>query len=147
MESSVQSRDASSSASMAIFRWIAFAPAAVVGAVLAWILLYWGNRLTFSMTGINPDAFLSLIFIEGMPYVALGALVVFIGARVAPGHKRVVIFVLAAVMLLFAGFILFAGIMARDGWAIYNAVATAVGAAAVAWFVYSGEVTDHDLGG
>lgn len=122
-------------------RWLAILPGALIAGWAAWAAINLVNRLTFSWQGLNPDWFVSRVYIEGMSHGALGAAGVYAGAKIAPARKAATVFVLAVLFVLGAGFLLFPAIIAANWWAMYGAVALAVGAGSVCWSVYSGETT------
>ncbi len=127
-------------------RWIAVLPSALLGGWLAWILVKGLNRITFAWQGIDPDSFFSRVFIEGISHGALGAAAVYVGARLAPSHKRIVVFILATLLVAAAGFLLFPAIVLRDWWAVYGVGAVGVGAGGVAWSIYAGDLSESDFG-
>jgi len=120
-------------------------PAAALAGLLASILVNAGNRITMWMQGYDPDSFVPRLFIDAISSAVMGAGTVWAGARTAPSHKTVVVFVLAAVSIAVAGMMSFPAIITRSGWAIYAIIWWIVGASAVAWSVYSGEMTEADL--
>ena len=64
---------------------------------------------------------------------------VYVGSKIAPAQKEATVFVLAFLFVLGAGVLLFPAIRARNWWAMYGAVALALGAGGMCWSVYSGE--------
>ena len=123
-----------------VLRWVAFLPAALLAAWLAWLLVMFGNRLTMGMQGINPDSFLSRAFIEFISNAAMGAAFVYGGAKVAPAHHRVVAYVLAGFGLVAAGFLLFPAFMVSDYWAIWGGISLVFSVGVTAYSVSTGEV-------
>ena len=123
-----------------VLRWVAFLPAALLAAWVAWLLVMLGNRLTMGMQGINPDSFLSRTFIEFISHAAMGAAFVYAGAKVAPAHHRIVAYVLAGLGLVAAGFLLFPAFMVANYWAIWAGISLAIGVGATAYSVSIGEV-------
>jgi hypothetical protein len=121
-------------------RWVAFLPASALGAWLAWLVVMLGNRLTFGMQGVNPDAFLSRTFIEFISHAAMGAAFVYVGAKVAPNHHKIVAYVLAALGLVAAGFMLFPAFMVSNYWAVWAAFSLVAGLGLTAYSVSTGEV-------
>ena len=92
------------------------------------------------MTGMNPDAFLSRIYIEGVSQGALGAAIVYVAAQIVPSHKTVIVFVMTGLIILGAGVLMFPSIIVKNLWAIYGCICMAVGTGGVAWLVYKGEL-------
>ncbi len=129
---------------MTVLRWIAFLPASIISGYLAWFLLKLVNRVSFSMTGVNPDALLSRIFIERVSQGFLGAAIVYVAAQIVPSHKTVIVFVMAGLTILGAGIAMFPSIIMKNLWAIYGCICMAVGAGGVAWLVYKGELKYDD---
>jgi hypothetical protein len=125
-------------------RWMAVLPAAALAAWAAWIVVNLLNRLTFFVQGLNPDSLLSRAFIEGAAHADMGAAGVYAGAKVAPSHRKIVVFLLAGLIILGGGFALFPAILVRNGWAIYGAIWLVIGAGSVAWGVYSGGTREFD---
>lgn len=70
------------SKSKLVFRWIAFLPAALLAAWLAWFVVMLGNKVAVGMQGTDPDSFLARAFNEFISHAALGATFVYAGAKV-----------------------------------------------------------------
>ena len=119
----------------AILRWAALLPAAALGAWLAWFVIMLGNRLTFGMQGIDPNSFLSRTFIEFISHAAMGAAFVYVGAKVAPSHHKIVAYALAVVGLVAAGFLLFPAFMVSNYWSVWAAFSLVAGVALTAYSV------------
>lgn len=120
-------------------RWIAVLPAAILAAWLAWILVNILGRLSLGYAGVEPDSFLGELYFNSTGHLAIGATFVYAAAKVAPLHRKVVAYVLAALGLVISGFLLFPAIMIGSGWAIWGGVCVAVGVGAVAYAVHQGE--------
>ena len=142
----MQNPSASSSPALGVVRWVAFLPGALLAGVLAWSVIYWGNFWTFRIMGMNPYSFWSSLMLEGLPYAGMGAVIVLVAVRIAPSHKKAVVFGTAILSVLVAGSTLFIGVAARDGWMIYSSLAQVAGTAAIGWSLYSGGVSDMQLG-
>ena len=69
----------------------------------------------------------------------MGAAFVYVGAKIAPLHKKIVAYVLAGIGLICAGFMLFPAIMIANYWAIWGSVALILGAGVTAYSVRMGE--------
>lgn len=121
-------------------RWLGFFPGAFLGAWLAWLLIFLGNKLSMWMMGINSDSFLFKLFIEVMINGAMGAAFVYAGSRIAPANHKVVAYVLAVVAVLIAGFLAFPAIGQQNWWAVVGVIAMAGGAGLVAYQVAEGEI-------
>lgn len=98
-------------------RWVAVLPAAIVGALLARFVVVVVNRFTMAAY-VDPDSFLGRLFVEYVGGAVLGGAAVYAGTYVAPRFKSQVSIVMAALVLLIAGFLLFPSVMVRDYWAI-----------------------------
>lgn len=125
-----------------ILRWVAVLPAAAAAGYVGWLLIVLLNRISFSMSGVDPDSFLGRAFIEAASSAVMGAAIVYAGAKTAPSHRRIVVFVMAVLALVSAGVLLYPALLMRSGWAIYSVVWWILGAGGVAWSVYSGETTE-----
>ena len=120
-------------------RWLAVLPGAVAAGWAAWLAISLLNRLTFLLGGLDPDWFVSRLYIEGVSHGVLGAVSVYVGSKIAPAQKAATVFVLAFLFVLGTGVLLFAAIGARNWWAVYSDVALALGAGGTCWSVYSGK--------
>jgi hypothetical protein len=92
------------------------------------------------MQGIDPNSFLSRVFIEFISHSVMDAAFVYVGARVAPMHHKVVAYVLAGVGLVLAGFMLFPAFMVSNYWAVWGGLSLIFGVGATAYSVSIGEV-------
>jgi hypothetical protein len=122
------------------FRWILVIPAAVIAAWLAWFAVSIGNKLTMGSQGIEANSFLPRLFIEFISHAAMGAAFVFAGAKVSPTHHKNVAYVLAALALVAAGFLLFPAFLAADYWAVWSGFSLIIGAGSIAYSVSIEEV-------
>ena len=125
-------------------RWICVLPGAVLAGFLASVVVKFVNSLTLSWAVADPDSFLVRVFLEIVSGIALGGGGVIAGVKIAPNHKTPTVFVLAFTFVLLSGFLLFPALAQRNWWAILNVAALVVGAAGVAWSVYSGETDVED---
>lgn len=125
-------------------RWLGFLPGAFLGAWLAWLLIFFGNKLSMWMMGINSDGFLFKLFIEVMSSGAMGAAFVYAGSRIAPANRKVVAYGLTVVAVLIAGFLAFPAIVQQNWWAVIGVIAMTGGAGLVAYQVAEGEI-DLDI--
>jgi len=113
-------------------RWAAVLPAAVLGCVVARVVIVLLNRIT--MAGyVDPDSFLARVFVEWVGSLIMGAAAVYIGWYVAPAYKLHTAITLAGLVLLVSGALLFAALLQRDYWAIFATIAMNVGSIATAY--------------
>ena len=128
-----------SSRAMNILRWVAFLPGVLLAAWITWFSVALLNRITIGLQGINPDSFLSKVFIEFVSHALMGAAFVYVGAKISPFHKKIVAYALAAICLVLAGFMLFPSIMAANNWAIWGDISLICGVGVTAYSVSIGE--------
>ena len=129
-----------SNAVITALRWLGFLPGALVAAWAAWLLVFFGNRLSMWMMGIDPDGFLCKLFVEVMSHGSMGAAFVYAGSRIAPVNRKVIAYALAEVAILIAGFLAFPAVAQQNWWAIVGAIALAGGAGLVVYQVAEGEI-------
>ena len=91
------------------------------------------------MQGVDPDSFLSKVFIEFISHAVMGAAFVYVGAKIAPFHKNIVAYVLATIGLVFGGFLLFPSILVENYWAIWGGISLILGVVLTAYSVSTGE--------
>ncbi len=72
--------------------------------------------------------------------LALGGVSVFVGTYVAPKAKKETSVVLAALVLIGAGFLLFPSIAMRDYWAIFSIICMGAGAGFVSYGIATGKI-------
>lgn len=123
-----------------VLRWAAFLPAAFLAAWLAWLLITIGNRLAMGMQGIDPDSFLSRVFIEFISHAVMGAAFVYAGTKVSPSHHKTVAYGLAGFGLIAAGFMLFPAFMIANYWAVWGGASMIIGVGATAYSVSIGDI-------
>jgi hypothetical protein len=122
-------------------RWIAFGPVAALAAFVTPFTVKLINRLGLFWVGLDPDWLLSRAYIEALAGLGMGAVFVYVGARVAPNHKRNATVTLAGVALVLTGGALFADLLVADYWAVWQGAFFAVGACAVSYSIVKGEIT------
>ena len=127
------------------FRWIAFLPAAVLGAWVLWILVTLLSRWSLGWVGVESGSFVDQVFQATTAHAILGLAFVVIGAKVAPGHRRAVVYVLAGIAVLGCGWLLFPAVITRNGWAIVGAIFTALGACGALYSVQHDEGFRRDF--
>lgn len=123
-----------------ILRWIFLLPCAFFAGWGAWFLVLFGNRLTIGSQGIDPNSFLIKVFTEFMSHAVMGAAFIFVGAKVAPSNQKNVVYVLTALGLVLAGFMLFPAFMISDYWAVWSGISLAIGLGLTAFSVSVGEL-------
>ena len=70
----------------------------------------------------------------------MGAAFVYVGAKVAPMHHKIVAYVLAGVGLVAAGFMLFPAFMVSNYWAVWAGLSLILGVGVTAYSVSIGKV-------
>lgn len=122
-----------------VFRWIVLLPAAIAGAIAARVVVILINVLSmdFGFNPAAPDSFLGRAFLTWIGGSIMGISGVWIAFQVAPRHRRVSATAVCALLLLLAGAALFASILTRDGWGIWDSVALAIGALGMTAAVWS----------
>ena len=128
-----------SSQIIVILRWILFIPSAVLTAWLAWFLVLHLNRIAMLFSGIDPNSFLTKVCIEYISHFAMGAAFIYVGAKVAPFHKKIISCILVGIGLIVAGFMLFPAIMVANYWTIWGCISLILGCAFSAYSVFAGE--------
>jgi hypothetical protein len=88
---------------------------------------------------VDPDSWLARVFLEWIGSAIMGAAAVYIAVYVAPAHNRIVAVVMAGLILVVSGALLFAGFLARDYWAIFGTVCLNVGSIAMTYGVFHPE--------
>ncbi|MCS6943922.1 MAG: hypothetical protein RMK97_00640 [Sutterellaceae bacterium] len=106
----------------ATLRWIAFVPAAVLAGLAARAVMVLMNRFV-----TDGDSVLELAFRELIGGVSMGATFVYVGALVAPAHRKAVAVGLASVGLLIMGFLLFPAVWTKHYLAMWGVATTSGG--------------------
>lgn len=118
-----------------VLRWIFFIPAAILSAWIAWLLVYYLNVVTMESQGVYSKSFLSRTFLEFISHFAMGGALVYVGAMVAPNNQKTIAYILVAVGLVLAGFLLFPAFIVKDYWAIWGGASLIFGLGAAAYSV------------
>ena len=121
-------------------RWIGVVPCAVVGGLAASMVVKLINEVIFSWQGLNRAALLSRLYLDGVYNGVFSAAAIYLGAKVAPSHRRMVaLALLVAVLVLVGLFGMFASILRKKWWDVYLVGAFLVAGGAVAWWIYTRE--------
>jgi len=126
-----------------ILRWVVFFPAALLAGWLAWFLIAFLNRVTMVLFGIQPDSFLPRVSTEFISHAVMGAIFVFVGAKVAPLHRKTTAYALAGLGMIASGFMLFAAIMVANYWGVWSSISLILGVGITA---YSVSTCESELG-
>ena len=135
-----------SSKAINILRWIVIFPGALLGAWLTWIIFDFVLKLTthmFLLYQYEPESFYSrtIAFITDIiSHGVLGAMFVYLGAKIAPTHRKVVAYVLAGLSFLIVGFSLYPAIIIRDMLAIGGAIAVVISVGVVAYEIHHNKI-------
>ena len=118
-----------------ILRWIIVTPGAIFGAWLSYFVITTINRITMSRF-INPDIFLSKLYLESTGQLLLGLAFVYCASKIAPDHKKRVVFFSTILMAILMGICLFPAIMTKNYWAIYGCIMVTIGAVSYCWYTF-----------
>jgi hypothetical protein len=114
-------------------RWIAFLPAAALGAVAFYWVAKWGMKFMLSAPFLDPDSFLLRGFAEFFSSLAMGIAFVYSGVKVAPAHKQQVSYVLSGLGLVVSGMLLYPAIQVENYWSVWSNVWAIAGLAVAAY--------------
>jgi len=133
--------DTAVTAAVEALRWIALLPVALLAGWLGSILLSIGLRAVMVQTGVDPDSLLSRVIVDIESYGLLGAVVVYVGGKVAPTIKIVTCVLLAtAVIVIDTLFVFFPALVAGDTWPVLSGMAVALGSSAICYSVLRDEL-------
>jgi len=123
----------------AALRWVLCLPIALSGA--------WAARTALKViVTFGPDdmlaanAFVSHLRVTTVSDGAMGVAFVYLGALVAPAHRRRVGSILGVLALLVSGAAVLARLLQHDSWAAFAAACTAVGAGGTAYAIHVGRI-------
>jgi hypothetical protein len=127
-----------------VLRWIAFLPAAIVGAVVAHVASVFINRITAPIAGVDPDGLFYQLSETLLSNTFLGLAFVYIAAYVVPSHKSVVAIVMAG-LLVFGMGIMFVAVLSEHGFnGLLAVVGALIGSCGVAFAIAKGEMLSGD---
>ena len=121
-------------------RWLILGPASVGGGWLAWLITTAINRLSLIAVGIDPNSFIGRAYVEAISAFCMGIAFVYVGARVAPTHRKQICFALAGVGLLTVGLSMTFAVMATNYWALWADVLAGLGVGAASFAINRGEI-------
>lgn len=119
-------------------RWLAFVPAAALGAVVFYWFAMWGVKFVLSAPFLNPDSFLLRGFAEFFSSLAMGVAFVYAGAKVAPAHKTQVCYFLSGLGLVVSGMLLYPAIQVENYWSVWSNVWVIAGLTVAAYLARDG---------
>ena len=122
-----------------ILRWIVLLPGAATASWLGWTMLNILGKFSLGYVGVSPHSLLGQFYYNTAGHAIMGAVFVYLGAKIAPSYRRIVAYVLASLGLVLAGFLLFPAIMVRDCWAIWGAICIVGGIGAITYCIHQGE--------
>lgn len=123
-----------------VLRWIIFIPGAALGSWLAWTFFNATGKFSFWYVGVDSDWFISQLYFETAGPAAMGAAFIFVGAKIAPSHRKIVAYILAGLGCMISGFTLFSGITVGNGWTIWGSFCLAIGIGVFMYSIYLGEI-------
>ena len=122
---------------VAVFiRWLAFLPVAILAAIVAQFLTNILNTFSLSYVFIEPGSFLGKIRILLIGNVVFGAVLVFVGAFIAPTRKHFVAAVLAGLLLIGTGAVTVLAIFSKQYWNIFAMLAGNIGSIGMALSIH-----------
>ena len=121
-------------------RWLILAPVSVGGGWLAWLTSTAINRLSMFAVGIAPNSLIGRAYAESISAFCMGIAFVYVGARVAPTHRKQTSLALAGVGLLMVGFAIAFAMMATNYWALWADAFAGLGAGAATFAINRGEI-------
>jgi len=71
----------------------------------------------------------------------MGSVFVFVGAKVAPDRRENTLYVLTAIALVSAGFLLWSALQVLNYWAIWRWMCIAAGATLTAYSIHQGDTS------
>jgi len=120
------------------FRWVGILPAALIGLIVSFILAKMFLSLPWWIIGINSTAPLFKI-IEIVASGISGYFFVYGGAKIAPSHKKEIIYGLTGLAILLGGMSLFDLLARQLYFDSAKAIAAAIGSMALLYLFNSGE--------
>ena len=128
-----------------VMRWLGVLPGSIAAAWGAWIAVNWGVRLSMQSAGIDSEWIFTRLGIEWVSNYAMGVALILGGAKIAPTHRKLTAYWLAAFGVLAAGAMLYANVLRSEGWGSLGSLALAAGSAVTAYRVSEGEVDVANL--
>ena len=121
-------------------RWLGAIPGAFIGALIAYtlvvILMTFSIRTSFGSSSIGyGDGFLR----EFLGYGVAGAVFIYSGVRIAPSHRIVVTYILAAITILFACYLAYPSIIQNNWSHLFVVLALPCGAGLIVYKVIIGD--------
>lgn len=123
-----------------ILRWIVFLPLAAIASILGWYLVNILGRFGLYFVQFDTESFIAQLYFNAAGNAAMAIAFVYTGSKIAPLYRKTVAYVLSVVWLLFSGFVLFAAIMVKNGWAIFGGIWGFAVILVFAFFIYQNEI-------
>lgn len=117
------------------FRWLAFIPGAFIAGLLSYLLIFYSNKLSMRMMGIDTEGFINTTILVALSGAAQGTSFVYAGARIAPSNRKAVSYGLAVFAILIAGFMAFPAIAQQNWSALVGCIAMAGGAGTLIYLI------------
>lgn len=83
-----------------LLRWLGVLPLSILAAWLVWIITNAAFKAVNFFFGIDPEGFLSLLYLNTLTHAMMGGVLVFTAAKVAPKFKGQSAFVVAGLAVL-----------------------------------------------
>lgn len=120
---------------VAILRWIAVLPTAVLSSFTAYVIARFVSRI-----GVNqfyePRSLMGRIVVDAVASAAFGAGFIWVAIAVAPAYKRKMCFVSVGLLIFLSGFLVFGAVLSRAMMSILANVFMLIGAIAMAYKIY-----------
>ena len=101
------------------YRWLILAPVSLGGGWLVWLITTAVNRLSLLAVGIDPDSFIGKAYVEAVSALCMGFAFVYVGAKVAPTHRKQTSLALAGLGLLAVGISMTFGMIVTNYWSLW----------------------------
>lgn len=120
-----------------LLKWIGFIPMAILGAWGTWFIY----RATINYAvGVDPSSFWGKFLSETASQFIMGAMFIYIGARIVPKYKKAVALIFTILITFITAFSFYYFVSIEDYWGIFGVVATVLGAGIITYYINQGEI-------
>ena len=125
-------------------RWILCLPIGLSGAWATYVALKFLAGLGASADMLDVNSFVFHLRERTASHAAMGAAFVYLGALVAPAHRRRVAVIFGAAGLLLSGACMVHALSRHDSWAVWAGVCALVGVAGTSYSIHLGRLGIED---